>query len=246
MSKRRKAPNDAPSTFKAPGYAKEQRAQRDREEAEWAARNGPVVVKKENLKMKKALIVVDVQNDFCEGGALAVSGGNTVALRIASLMKDYGYHDEYDETVFTKDFHKPHDSNGGHIALPPEKPDFIDTWPAHCIQGTQGSDLHPELAFFNTGSILPVFLKGDGVPAYSGFEGTDRFSGMLLSEHLMSKGVTHVDVVGIAADYCVRATAFDAIDARLFKEVTVLPEYTVGIHKDGEQIAAEVKKAQDR
>jgi nicotinamidase/pyrazinamidase len=165
--------------------------------------------------MSKALIIVDVQNDFCEGGRLAVEGGNRVAADIAEWILVAG--DRYDEIVFTQDYHNaPPDDNGGHFALPPAEPDYVNTWPVHCVAGEEGSDIHPALAAWT--DRFPVFQKGQGRPDYSGFQGYARVPHnentevVGLSEYLIDlKEITEVDVVGIAGDYCVKATALDAI-----------------------------------
>jgi nicotinamidase/pyrazinamidase len=145
----------------------------------------------------RALIIVDVQNDFCEGGSLAVAGGTAVARSISALLNsDHGY----DHVVATKDYHV---DPRGHFA---EHPDYERTWPAHCVAGSPGAEFHPELA---TESIEAVFRKGAHAAAYSGFEGVTDDS-TPLADWLRAHDVDAVDVVGIATDYCVRATAADA------------------------------------
>ena len=146
----------------------------------------------------RALIIVDVQNDFCEGGSLAVAGGTAVARSISSLLAsaDHGY----DHVVATKDYHI---DPGSHFA---DEPDYVHSWPRHCVAGSTGAEFHPDLA---TGPIAAVFRKGAHAAAYSGFEGTDD-AGTPLADWLRAHDVARVDVVGIATDYCVRATAADA------------------------------------
>ena len=146
----------------------------------------------------RALIIVDVQNDFCEGGSLAVAGGTAVARSISSLLAS-GEHG-YDHVVATKDYHI---DPGSHFA---REPDYARSWPAHCVAGSSGAEFHPELA---TEPIEAVFRKGAHAAAYSGFEGTDD-DGTYLADWLHEHNVDAVDVVGIATDYCVRATAADA------------------------------------
>jgi nicotinamidase/pyrazinamidase len=146
--------------------------------------------------MSRALIVVDVQNDFCEGGSLAVAGGTAVAAAITEHVRSAGY----DHVVATRDHHI---DPGGHFA---EHPDFLETWPAHCVVGTGGVELHPRL---DREPIEAVFDKGEYAAAYSGFEGTA--DGVSLADWLREHGVDAVDVVGIATDHCVRATALDAV-----------------------------------
>ena len=142
-----------------------------------------------------ALIVVDVQNDFCEGGSLPVAGGAAVAAAISEI---YG---SYSHVVATRDYHI---DPGAHFS---STPDFVDTWPVHCEAGTPGASFHPAL---DVAGIQAVFSKGAHAAAYSGFEGTDR-SGVPLADWLRAHDVSEVDVVGIATDHCVRATALDAV-----------------------------------
>ncbi|MEJ3747250.1 nicotinamidase [Actinomycetes bacterium KLBMP 9797] len=164
--------------------------------------------------MARALIIVDVQNDFCEGGSLAVNGGAGVARRISERLAG---DQRWDHVVATKDYHV---DPGSHFGDPP---DFVDSWPAHCVVGTAGSEFHPALA---TDRIEAVFHKGEHAAAYSGFEGHDR-DGAGLADWLRAHEVTEVDVVGIATDYCVRATAVDA--AREGFATTVLLDLTAGV-----------------
>jgi nicotinamidase/pyrazinamidase len=150
--------------------------------------------------MTRALLVVDVQNDFCEGGSLAVPGGADVAGAISEHVRAHAA--DYAHVVATRDHHV---DPGGHFA---EQPDFLDTWPPHCVAGTEGAELHPRL---ERRPIEAVFDKGEHAAAYSGFEGTS--GGVPLADWLRAHGVDAVDVVGIATDHCVRATALDAIAA---------------------------------
>ncbi|HEX5568531.1 MAG TPA: isochorismatase family protein [Streptomyces sp.] len=155
--------------------------------------------------MHRALIVVDVQNDFCEGGSLAVAGGADVAAAITDLIGQTTA--GYRHVVATRDHHV---SPGGHFS---DHPDFRDSWPPHCVAGTEGASFHPNFApAVTAGSVDAVFDKGAYSAAYSGFEGTDE-SGTPLVEWLRSRDVEEVDVVGIATDHCVRATALDAVRA---------------------------------
>lgn len=142
-----------------------------------------------------ALIVVDVQNDFCEGGSLAVAGGAAVAAEISRL---YG---NYPHVVATRDYHI---DPGAHFS---SAPDFVETWPVHCEAGTPGASFHPAL---DVGGIQAVFSKGAHAAAYSGFEGSAP-DGVPLADWLRAHDVSEVDVVGIATDHCVRATALDAV-----------------------------------
>jgi nicotinamidase/pyrazinamidase len=162
----------------------------------------------------RALIIVDVQNDFCEGGSLAVEGGSAVAQGISDLLaNDHGYA----HVVATKDFHI---DPGDHFS---ETPDYQLSWPRHCVADTMGADFHPQ---FDAGAVEAVFAKGHYSAAYSGFEGTDE-SGTTLEAWLRERGVDEVDVVGIATDYCVKATAADAAAAGF--TTRVLLDLTAGV-----------------
>lgn len=166
---------------------------------------------------KKALIIVDVQNDFCEGGSLAVAGGAAVATAISEYVA--AHRSEYAHIVATRDFHL---DPGGHFSA---EPDFADTWPPHCVIGTPGADFHPNLAL---APIEAVFSKGRETAAYSGFEGFSDDE-TPLADWLAARGVDAVDVVGIATDHCVRATAVDAVRTGL--RTTVLLDLTAGVNK---------------
>ena len=166
----------------------------------------------------RALIVVDVQNDFCEGGSLAVTGGAAVARAItAHLAANAG---NYAAVVATRDHHvDPGDHFSAH-------PDYARSWPPHCVVGTDGEHFHPDL---DTSRIHAVFLKGEHAAAYSGFEGVEE-TGKPLADWLHDHDVTDVDVTGIATDYCVRATAADAIRGGFATRV-LLP-LTIGVAPD--------------
>jgi len=164
--------------------------------------------------MTRALVVVDVQNDFCEGGSLAVTGGADVAAAISEHVRAHAA--DYAHVVATRDHHV---DPGGHFA---EQPDFVETWPAHCVVGTDGVELHPRL---EREPIEAVFDKGEHAAAYSGFEG--RSDDVALADWLRAHGVDAVDVVGIATDHCVRATALDAV-AEGFATRVLLP-LTAGV-----------------
>jgi nicotinamidase/pyrazinamidase len=166
----------------------------------------------------RALIVVDVQNDFCEGGSLAVTGGAAVAAAISARLRTDG--DRWDHVVATRDHHV---DPGAHFS---EHPDFVHTWPPHCRTGTPGASFHPEL---DVAPIEAVFDKGRFTAAYSGFEGRTP-AGAALRDWLAERGVTEVDVVGIATDHCVRATALDAAGAGF--ATTVLLDLCAGVAPD--------------
>jgi len=157
--------------------------------------------------MSRVLIVVDVQNDFCEGGSLAVAGGAATASAISETIAEGGY----DHVVATRDHHI---DPGSHFS---DAPDFVDSWPPHCVAGTSGADFHPNLTWRHFDA---VFDKGEYAAAYSGFEGTDA-EGRSLAEWLAAHQASSVDVCGIATDYCVRATAVDAARAGLPTRVLV-------------------------
>ena len=178
--------------------------------------------------MSKALVVVDVQNDFCEGGSLALEGGAEVARRISEWAESHA--GEYGAVVATRDYHV---DPGSHFA---ESPDFRDSWPAHCVVGTGGEEFHPELRI----EADAVFSKGRTEAAYSGFEGAAD-DGSPLGEWLSARGIDEVDVTGIATDYCVRATALDA--ARLGLRTRVLLDLTAGVAPETTEAAVEELRA---
>lgn len=188
----------------------------------------------------RALVIVDVQNDFCEGGSLAVAGGAAVAQGITWYLASgelpggtgpggtgpggtgpggtspggtgpagtgpggtgdsTGPAGGYDHVVASRDFHV---DPGAHFSA---HPDYLNSWPRHCVAGTSGADFHPSL---DASRVEQVFSKGAYAAAYSAFEGTDP-AGTLLADWLRERGVTDLDVTGIATDYCVRATAISA------------------------------------
>jgi nicotinamidase/pyrazinamidase len=163
--------------------------------------------------MTRALVVVDVQNDFCEGGSLAVTGGAAVAAAISVYVANA----DYDHVVATRDAHR---DPVGHFA---SEPDYVDTWPRHCVVGTPGVEFHPAL---DLQRVEAVFDKGAFAAASSGFEGVDS-GGNSLADWLRSHDVDQVDVAGIATDHCVRATAIDAAETGF--RTTVLLNLTAGV-----------------
>jgi nicotinamidase/pyrazinamidase len=175
--------------------------------------------------MPRALIVVDVQNDFCPGGSLAVEHGDRVASQISRWLASGP--ERYDLVVATMDWHPP---PGGPVEFDhfSDAPDYAATWPPHCVQGTAGAELHPDLTLPEN---VVVVRKGQAGAAYSGFEGHDA-TGSPLAEVLRRAPVDAVDVVGLATDYCVKATALDAKshghDVRVLSEMVagVAPEST--------------------
>ena len=167
----------------------------------------------------RALIIVDVQRDFCEGGSLAVTGGAEVAHLVSEHVVRHAA--DYDHVVATADWHI---DPGPHFS---DSPDFVDTWPVHCVAGSEGADFHPHLATA-LHHVEAVFRKGEHAAAYSGFEGhSDEGEGSSLAAWLRERNVGQVEVVGIATDHCVRATALDARREGL--ETTVLLDLTAGV-----------------
>ena len=173
---------------------------------------------------RTALLVVDVQPTFCEGGALPVEGGHGVAARVAGLL---GGEHGYDMVVTTQDWHI---DPGDHFS---DEPDFVDTWPPHGVAGTAEADLHPALDAV-AGRIDAGVRKGMHAAAYSGFEGTDD-DGRTLNDVLVAAAITDVDVVGIAFDHCVRATAIDA--AANGYTTTVLEDLSASVAPETEAAA---------
>jgi nicotinamidase/pyrazinamidase len=154
--------------------------------------------------VSRALVVVDVQNDFCEGGSLPVAGGAATAFRIGEVLHKWQQADErdrdYDVIVATRDHHI---DPGSHFST---TPDFVDSWPAHCVVGSDGAAFHPNL---DPQPFFAIFMKGEHQAAYSGFEGKTA-DGVAMADWLRQHAVTDVDICGIATDHCVRATALDA------------------------------------
>ncbi|WIA99074.1 isochorismatase family protein [Curtobacterium sp. MCBA15_012] len=173
--------------------------------------------------MARALLVVDVQNDFTEGGALGVTGGAALAKRISVFLGRHA--DEYDLVVGSRDWHHGDDDNGGHFAGP-AGPDFVDTWPAHCVGGTEGAAYHPDL---DTSVVDVDVYKGQGRPDYSAFQAVTE-DGTPLPELLADRRVTTVDIVGIATDHCVLASALDARAAGF--DVAVYEDLVAGVDPD--------------
>ncbi|QTX05406.1 isochorismatase family protein [Agromyces archimandritae] len=170
--------------------------------------------------MSRALLVVDVQNDFTEGGALGVQGGDRVAGAISDYLR--GHRGEYDLVIASRDWHDPESDNGGHIVLDGE-PDFRDTWPPHCIAGSKGAEYHP---LFDLDGVDAHFRKGQGKPAYSVFEG-EADDGTTVAELLIERGIESVDIVGIATDYCVLQSGLDALAHG--QHVRILTDLVAGV-----------------
>jgi len=171
---------------------------------------------------KRALIIVDVQNDFCEGGSLAVEGGAAVATAISDLVEER--RDDFDEIVATADWHV---DPGEHWS---DDPDYVGSWPVHCRAESHGADFHKNL-LRALDHVSEVFRKGEHEAAYSGFEGRAASDGSTpLADWLTARGITDVDVVGIATDYCVKATAIDAQQAGF--TTAVFTDLTAAVHPE--------------
>lgn len=169
----------------------------------------------------RGLLIVDVQNDFCEGGALGVDGGIAVAQGISAWLRDHS--DDYAVILASRDWHNADGDNDGHFAAAGAEPDYVNTWPVHCVAGTPGADYHPG---FELGTVTHHITKGQGKPAYSLFEGISP-DGQSATNILSDAGVDSLDVVGIATDYCVRASALDAKKAGF--EVRVLTDLVAAV-----------------
>lgn len=177
--------------------------------------------------MSKALLVIDVQNDFCEGGSLAVSGGAAVAKKISEYLSTA----DYDLVFASRDWHDPNSTNSGHFAEEGQQPNYTTTWPVHCVAETTGAEYHPNLS---TEHIDVNIYKGQGQNGYSIFEGvTDQ--GQSFKDLIESNKITEVDVVGIATDHCVLASALDAKKSGL--AVRVISSLTAGVSAESTEAA---------
>lgn len=171
--------------------------------------------------MARALLVIDVQVDFCEGGALACQGGAQVAQAITKHIREN--RGSYDFVIGSRDWHTPNSQNDGHFPAPGQQPDFVSTWPLHCIAGEHGAEYHENL----DSSLIDIHIKkGQDANGYSIFDGTDE-QGRSFSELVSEHSIDEVDVVGIATDYCVRASSLDAKAEGL--DVRVITSLTAGV-----------------
>jgi nicotinamidase/pyrazinamidase len=177
--------------------------------------------------MTRALLVIDVQNDFCEGGALAVQGGAAVASKISSFLETANY----DLVVASRDWHDAQGTNSGHFAEAGSEPNYTTTWPVHCVADTEGAKYHPNLS---TDKINVDIYKGQGQNGYSIFEGVTE-AGQSFGELLTAHSIEAVDVVGIATDHCVLASATDAQKHGL--KVRVISSLTAGVSAEGTEAA---------
>jgi nicotinamidase/pyrazinamidase len=180
--------------------------------------------------MARALFIIDVQNDFTEGGALGVDGGGAVAAGVTELLSQHP--DRYDAVFASRDWHDADNDNGGHFATE-GTPDYVDTWPVHCVAGTSGAEYHPAL----DASLIDIHVrKGQGKPAYSIFEGVTD-DGETMPQALDRLDVTEIDVAGIATDYCVLASALDGIQSG--RSVRVLTDLVAGVAPESSEAALE-------
>jgi nicotinamidase/pyrazinamidase len=176
--------------------------------------------------MANALLIIDVQNDFCEGGALAVSGGAKVATSISEFLESSG--DTFDYIIASRDWHDANSTNGNHFS---ETPDFVNSWPVHCVAETFGAEYHPN---FNSTKVDFHILKGQGKPSYSIFEGTSE-EGSSFEKLLEELKVKSVTVVGLATDYCVLQSSLDAKKQGL--DVRILKDLVAGVGVESTQAA---------
>lgn len=185
---------------------------------------------------KAALLLVDVQRDFCEGGSLAVEGGAGVAGRIGAYLDAVA--GRYAAIAASRDWHiEP----GRHFASAmgkDAKPDFVDSWPDHCVAGTEGAEYHPAVSAAVSRHVQAEFRKGRYEAAYSAFEGTlgEDYEEALI-EWLLDRGIEAVEVVGIATDYCVSATALDSVSAGF--RTGVLVDLVAGVAEETSRAALE-------
>jgi nicotinamidase/pyrazinamidase len=181
---------------------------------------------------RRALVVVDVQPTFCEGGELATEGANEIAHRVAAYVA--AHRDRYTTVVTTQDWHI---DPGEHFS---DTPDFVDSWPPHGIAGTLNAELHPALADLEPDVRLK---KGQYSHGYSGFEGADEH-GRTLATVLEDAGITAVDVVGLVESHCVKHTALDArragLAARVLTDLTLPVSEAQGEVAEKEMTAAGV------
>jgi nicotinamidase/pyrazinamidase len=181
--------------------------------------------------MSRALLIVDVQNDFCEGGSLACAGGTGVAERITNYLKTNK--SEYEFVFASRDWHDADNNNGGHFADPGSEPDGVNSWPVHCVAGSPGAEYHPAL---DTSFIDIHIQKGQGKPAYSAFEGSTP-DGMPIATKFSELRIDSLDVCGIATDYCVLASALDANNVGM--KVRVLKDLVTGVAEETSTAALE-------
>ena len=184
--------------------------------------------------MTKALIVIDVQNDFCPGGALAVAGGGEIVTGINALM------DDFDTVILTQDWHpaghssfaSSHDAEPMTVTDMPYGPQVL--WPDHCIQGTKGSEFHKDLR--TDGDLIIRKGFNPAIDSYSAFFENDHTTPTGLEGYLRTRDINELVMVGLALDFCVNYSAVDA--AKLGFDVTVRPDLCRAIDFDGSLEAA--------
>lgn len=184
--------------------------------------------------MRRGLLIVDVQRDFCEGGSLAVAGGAAVARGITLALGQHA--DRYARIYASQDWHDPLPStNGGHFAEPGTDPDYVKTWPVHCVSGTPGSQLHPDLILGWDGTPVTVIRKGAGQPDYSAFQGRTARGSEPLSFRLGVDQIEALDIVGIATDYCVYQSSLHALGLKRtdrLREVRLVTDLIAGVSEE--------------
>lgn len=175
------------------------------------------------------LLIVDVQKDFCENGALACQGGWTTARRVSNFLEGFAeVRGAYTEIIASRDYHLADSTNGGHIAIPPDEPDYVDVWPPHCVAGTSGAEYALE---FPEGLEVTHIVKGYGVPAYSALEGHHMASDVEWDPAATLEHGEEYDVCGIATDYCVKASVLGLLERGI--KVNVLQDMCVGVTQEG-------------
>lgn len=197
--------------------------------------------------MRDLLVVVDVQEDFCEGGALGVDGGAAVAHDIGAFLDAHAA--DYRLIAVSQDHHRPDTDNGGHFSA---TPDFVDNWPVHCVAGTPGAALRPEIIaaldrLARRADAPPVLRvrKGYGLPSYSAVEGATGDpatgeSGEPFADVVADGAFERADVVGLAYDHCVAATARDLLP--LGPRVRILRGLTAAVDPTGaEELGARLR-----
>ena len=169
----------------------------------------------DSLKSKKALLVVDVQNDFCPGGALGIHGGHKIIPILNKCIKFF--EKENSPIIVTRDWHP---------LVPKHLKQFGGVWPEHCVEGSPGAQFHPDLELPKDALVMSKGMDPEK-DSYSAFHATDS-SGMVLANLLKNLGVTEIYIGGLATDYCVKYSALDALKAGL--EVFILTDAVAGVN----------------
>lgn len=191
---------------------------------------------------QKALVVIDLQNDFCPGGALAVTEGDQIVPLVNRLI------DEHDHVILTQDWHPAGHSSfaSSHVGRQPFETVAMPygdqtLWPDHCIQGSPGGDFHPELEWTKAELIIRKGFR-PAIDSYSAFFENDHRTPTGLGGYLRERGITTLTFVGLAADYCVAYSAINAV--KLGFKATVLLDGTRGIDLGGSMDAMKLKMKQ--